>query len=197
MDSLIIVMDYYIERGTTKMSNFHSPKREFPTSCLTNTRISKTVWSTTEMSKNCFDQHLSIAFLGFDGFDRFDEFDEFVRRIFLKKNSNRNGFVEFHLLNWVSQCTAIDSTDSTDSTNMISFVRRIFEQEKRRTDSPSSFDGRTKWTSFVVFSFLGDISWTVRRSAKRLKFSPPLGNPFNLRAGSLKWVTLLDDAPIT
>ena len=61
------------------MSNFHSPKREFPTSCLTNTTISKTVWSKTEMSKNSFDQHLSFAFLGFDGFDEFDEFDEFVR----------------------------------------------------------------------------------------------------------------------
>ena len=64
------------------MSNFPSPKREFPTSCLTKTKISKTVWSITEMSNNCFDQQLSFAFLGFDGFD---EFDEFVRRIFLKE----------------------------------------------------------------------------------------------------------------
>ena len=62
------------------MSNFLSPKREFPTSCLTIAKISKTVWSKTEMSKIIFLQHLSFAFLGFDGFD---EFDEFVRRIFL------------------------------------------------------------------------------------------------------------------
>lgn len=173
------------------MSNFHSPKREFPTSCLTNTTISKTVWSTTEMSKNCFDQHSSFAFLGFDELS-------FVRPSnFIGGNSNRNGFVEFHFSKWVL--------------SMVRRTRRIRRvrpsnlwAEKRKKNWFVKFirgtdNSEVRRTAFVVFSVLSNISRTVRRSAKRLKFSPPLANSLDLRAGSLKWVTLrlLDDAPIT